>query len=316
MAKKRRVRYDRILLCVLVSILLIAIIVMGIRFILKDDSSDKNTTNNNTTEIVSSDDIKIELEDYSVYKDTNSDLGFNFVVATLKFTSKDSVSYDLANLKTNEGISLNSVLEYTKQLTMASYNIDSLNVTNTVSSTEKEYSAKVFIPYKEGNSITLIDSISKASILIDVSKNEKDINTLKKEDNSKDIVSSDYNISVANSYIASNMRHNGEYYDSSMLNVYVFEMKVNSISNNVKVTSATFKQSSTGETWDAMDESYSSIKDSSTINNILNTDLTVDGNYALFFDIYSNGEETPDYKGTITISFSDGTSTTIDTELN
>lgn len=313
--KRRRVRYDRIVLCVLVSILLIAIIVMGIRYILKDDTSKNNTVDNNTT-VVTNSDIKIELENYTVYEDKNNDLGFNFVIATLKFTSDNSVSYDLTNLKTSEGVVLSEISDYQKTFASSNYNYNSLGTTLGITSSDKEVSVKVFVPYKSGSVITLTDSVSNASIAIDTTTNKGDIDTFKKADNTQDIVSSDYNITVSNSYIASRMLHNGEAYDSSMLNVYVFEMKVNSISNNVKVTKATFKQSSTGETWDAMDESYSTSKSGSEIKNILNTSLTTGDSYALFFDVYSNGDETPDYKGTITFTFSDGTSTTIDTELN
>lgn len=313
--KRRRVRYDRIVLCVLVSILLIAIIVMGIRYILKDDTSKNDTVDNNTT-VVTNSDIKIELEKYTVYEDKNNDLGFNFVIVTLKFTSDNSVSYDLTNLKTSEGVVLSEISDYQKTFASSNYNYNSLGTTLGIASSDKEVSVKVFVPYKSGSVITLTDSVSNASIAIDTTTNKGDIDTFKKADNTQDIVSNDYNITVSNSYIASRMLHNGEAYDSSMLNVYVFEMKVNSISNNVKVTKATFKQSSTGETWDAMDESYSTSKSGSEIKNILNTSLTTGDSYALFFDVYSNGDETPDYKGTITFTFSDGTSTTIDTELN
>lgn len=314
MAKKRKIRYDRIVLCILVSILLIGIIVMGVRYILKDDT--KNDADP-LPKVINNADTKIEVSDYTVYEDKNNDLGFNFVVATLKFSNDNGINYDLSNLKTNEGLVLSNILDYSKQLTMALYDFNSLATTTTIQSSDKEYSAKVFIPYKETtNSIIVTDSVSNSSLYIDITSHKADIDTLKKEDNSKDIISNDYNISVSNSYIASTMLHNNETYDSSMLTVYVFEMKVNSISNNIKVTSASFKQSSTGETWEAMDESYCSSKSGSIINNILNANLSTNNTYALFFDVYSNGEQTPNYKGSITINFSDGTSTTIDTELN
>lgn len=313
--KRRKVNYARLLLLVLIAIALIAVIVLGIRYILKDDTGDNDA--DPLPSVITNADTKIEVSDYAVYEDKNNDLGFNFVVATLKFTNDNGINYDLSNLKTNEGIELSNILEYSKQLTMASYDFNSLDTTTTIESSNKEYSAKVFIPYKETtNSIIVTDSISNSSLYIDVTSHKVDIDTLKKEDNSTEIVSNDYNISVASNYIASNMYHNGERYDSSMLNTYVFEMTVNSISNGVKITSASFKQTSTGETYQAKDSSYTTSKGGVEILNILDKELKVGDTYALFFEVYGNPDDEPDYKGTITINFSDSSSVTIDTELN
>lgn len=312
--KRRKINYARLVLLILIAIALIAVIVLGIQYILKDDS-DTSKSNTTTPSVITNSDTKIELNDYSVYEDKNSDLGFNFVVANLKFSNDNGISYDLANLKTSEGIVLSQISDYQKQITMASYNFDSLNTTTSVQSSDKQTSVKVLIPYKESNSLSLIDTVSNASILIDTTKNKVDIDTLKKQDNTQDIISNDYNISVANSYITSNMYHNGERYDSPY-NTYVFEMTVNSISNNVKITSASFKQTSTGEVFDAMDSSYTTSISGNKMDNILDKTLKANDTYALLFDVMANLEEKPDYKGTITINFSDGTSSTIDTELN
>lgn len=315
MARKRRVRYDRIVLCALVAILLIVAIVAGIRFILKDD------TNKNDADpipsVISSGDTKIEVNDYKVYEDKNSDLGFNFVVANLKFSNENGINYDLANLKTSEGTSLNDVTEYQKVMEVQNYNYASLNTVTSISSTDKEYTAKVFIPYKENaTSIIVTDAVTNSSLYMDVTSHKGDIDTLKKEDNSQEIVTSNFDISLANNYVASEMYHNGQYYDSSMLNVYVFEMKVNSASNNAKITNATFKQSSTGETWNALDSSYTTAISGKTIENILDKTLSVGDTYALFFEVYGNPNENTKYEGTITFEFSDNSTKVIDTKLN
>lgn len=316
MAKRRKINYARLVLLILIAIALIAVIVLGIQYILKDDSSDTNNNGSNTTEVISEGDTKIELSDYTVYEDKNSDLGFNFIVATLKFSSENEISYDLANLKTNEGYVLNNSLNYSKEIRMAGYDFDSLNTVTSIVSSEKEYSANVFIMYKEGNSITLTDSVSNSSMYIDLTSHKGDIDTLKKQDNSTEIISNDYDISVANNYIASNMYHNGESYDSSMLNVYVFEMTVNSVSNNIKITNASFKQTSTGEVWEALDSSYSTSKSGKMIENILDKTLSNGDTYALFFEVYGNPDEEINYEGTITLEFSDGSSKVVDTKFN
>lgn len=313
--KRRKVNYARLLLLVLIAIALIAIIVLGIRYILKDDTGDNDA--DPLPSVITNADTKIEVSDYSVYEDKNSDLGFNFVVATLKFTNDNGINYDLSNLKTNEGIELDNVLDYTKALSYKNYNLSSFNIADSIVSSENEISAVVFIPYKEiSNSIILTDSISNSSLYIDITSHKGDIDEIKRVDQSANIVTNDYNISVANNYIASNMYHNGERFDASMLNTYVFEMTINSIGDGIKITGATFTQSSTGEVYDALDSSYYTSKSGKNIENILDADLNVGSTYALMFMVYGYEYDTPDYAGTIKIDFSDNTSVSIDTEFN
>ncbi len=313
MNKKRKVRYDRLVLLILIALGLIFILVLGIIKLLKSSDTSINTnTDIPTNETIVTDDVSIELLSYKTYLDIDDTLGFNFVVAELKFSSNDMVNYDLSNLVTNQGIKLNDILNYQKTINVKEFNYSSLNTTLEVASSDKEYTCKVFIPYTGSDNITLTDTISGSSFLIDVSKNQDNIDSIKNKNTSNEINTSDYNLTVSSSYISDMMKRNGESYNSSMLCIYTFNIKVVSISDGIKITGATYSKNSDGETYEALDDTYDSIK----ISNILNKSLNVGDEYALFFEVYSNPDETQDFSGKLTLSFSDGSTTTIDTVLS
>ena len=312
MNKKRKIRYDRLILLILIALVLIAIIVMGIIKITQSiDSNDKNTITP-TDEIIESDDISIELVSYKTYLDIDNTLGFNFVVAELKFSSNEAISYDLNNLITNQSIKLNDILNYKKTIEVKDFNFTSLNTTVDIVSDQNEYTCKVFIPYTGSDNITLTDTISGKSFMIDTSKNQDNIDSIQNKNTSNEINTSDYNLTVSSSYISDMMTRNGESYNSSMLCIYTFNIKVVSITDGIKVTSASYTKNSDGENYGALDDTFNSVK----INNILNKTLSVGDEYALFFQVYSNPDEVQDFTGKLTLNFSDGSSTTIDTVLN
>ena len=312
MNKKRKIRYDRLILLILIALVLIAIIVMGIIKITQSiDSNDKNTIIP-TDETIESDGISIELVSYKTYLDIDDTLGFNFVVAELKFSSNEAISYDLNNLITNQSIKLNDILNYKKTIEVKDFNFTSLNTTVDIVSNQNEYTCKVFIPYTGSGNITLTDTISGKSFMIDTSKNQDNIDSIQNKNTSNEINTSDYNLTVSSSYVSDMMTRNGESYNSSMLCIYTFNIKVVSITDGIKVTSASYTKNSDGENYGALDDTFNSVK----INNILNKTLSVGDEYALFFQVYSNPDEVQDFTGKLTLNFSDGSSTTIDTVLN
>ena len=313
MSKKRKVRYDRLLLLILIAIVLVFIIVLGIiKIVRSSDTSINKTTDTPTNETIVADDVSIELLSYKTYLDIDNTLGFNFVVAELKFSSNEAISYDLNNLITNQSIKLNDILNYKKTIEVKDFNFTSLNTTVDIVSDQNEYTCKVFIPYTGSDNITLTDTISGKSFMIDTSKNQDNIDSIQNKNTSNEINTSDYNLTVSSSYISDMMTRNGESYNSSMLCIYTFNIKVVSITNGIKVTSASYTKNSDGENYGALDDTFNSVK----INNILNKTLSVGDEYALFFEVYSNPDETQDFAGKLTLNFSDGSSTTIDTVLN
>ncbi len=312
MNKKRKIRYDRLILLILIALVLIAIIVMGIIKITQSIDSNDKITIIPTDETIESDGISIELVSYKTYLDIDDTLGFNFVVAELKFSSNEAISYDLNNLITNQSIKLNDILNYKKTIEVKDFNFTSLNTTVDIVSDQNEYTCKVFIPYTGSDNITLTDTISGKSFMIDTSKNQDNIDSIQNKNTSNEINTSDYNLTVSSSYISDMMTRNGESYNSSMLCIYTFNIKVVSITDGIKVTSASYTKNSDGENYGALDDTFNSVK----INNILNKTLSVGDEYALFFQVYSNPDEVQDFTGKLTLNFSDGSSTTIDTVLN
>ena len=313
MSKKRKVRYDRLLLLILIAIVLVFIIVLGIiKIVRSSDTSINKTTETPTNETIVADGVSIELLSYKTYLDIDNTLGFNFVVAELKFSSNEAISYDLNNLITNQSIKLNDILIYKKTIEVKDFNYTSLNTTVDIVSDQNEYTCKVFIPYTGSDNITLTDTISGKSFMIDTSKNQDNIDSIQNKNTSNEINTSDYNLTVSSSYISDMMTRNGESYNSSMLCIYTFNIKVVSITDGIKVTSASYTKNSDGENYGALDDTFNSVK----INNILNKTLSVGDEYALFFEVYSNPDETQDFAGKLTLNFSDGSSTTIDTVLN
>ncbi len=311
MSKKRKVRYDRLLLLILIAIVLVFIIVLGIIKIVKSTDTSTNT-DTPTNETIVTDGTSIELLSYKTYLDIDDTLGFNFVVAELKFSASDPISYDLSNLITNQSIKLSDILNYKKTIEVKDFNYTSLGTTVDIVSDQNEYTCKVFVPYTGSDNITLTDTISGKSFMIDTSKNQDNIDSIKNKNTSNEINTADYNLTVSSSYISDMMRHNGIEYNSSTLCIYTFNIKVVSISDGIKITSASYAKNSGGEPYEALDDSFESVK----INNILNKTLSVGDEYALFFEVYSNPDETQDFAGKLTLNFSDGSSTTIDTVLN
>ena len=307
MAKRRKIRPDRILILALLLVLIVLLVIIGVKTLFSKDTNYDETNN----EVISSDDKGFELGNYEVYtKDDN--LGFGFVVADIKFTSENEINFDLANLITDEGIKLSEIYNYENKLKTSNYDFDALNTFSGIVNGDKEVSVKVFIPFvNKTDSLNIIDNSSNYSILINLTKNTKSIETIKKENKEDEIVSKDYTFTCQKPYIEDMMKHNGEPYDSSMLSIYVFRLTCESIDNGVKVNSATFSDKD-GNVFNAYDETYSSSK----IDNIIGKTLKVGDTYGLFFELYSNEEDRVAYEGTINLKFSDGTSADVKTILN
>ena len=107
---KRKVRYGRLILVIFLLVLFIIGLVFASKAII--DLFDKD---DDTTIIVDDKDTVIELLDYKVYN-TLDILDFNFVVAELKFKNDNGINYSLENLVTDEGIKLNDIYMYQKEI--------------------------------------------------------------------------------------------------------------------------------------------------------------------------------------------------------
>lgn len=309
--KKRRVRYDHLILLILLFILLILGTFFALKALFSDEEDKPN--NNNQNIIIDNSTMTIELINYEVYKDINDDLGFNFIVAELNFKDDKAIDYDLNNLITDEKIIVKDIFEYQKKMNINNYDYDALKTTLDITSNQNELKARVFIPYiDERNLVILTDSISGKSFSINANNNLKNIDDIKYKSSSSEIRTSSYKFKISNNYISTTMLHNNESYDSSMLAVYTFDLTVEEIKDDIRIVSATFIQDDTNESWEALDASYSSIKR----ENIINKELNINDTYALFFEVYSNNNEKPRYEGKIDLKFNDGSTIRIDTIFN
>ena len=312
MAKRRKLKFDRLLLIILLAVLIVVGLVFGIKGLIGLLNKEDKPDNNGGPVIPVSKTIEISLGNYEVYEDKDDKLGFNFVVAELDFKDEKAIAYDLSNLITEEKIKLNDIYSYQKKMNINSYDYNLLNTTVDIISNENELKAKVFIPYtKAKDLLTITDSISGKSIPIDLKVNKADINSIKYESSSSEIKTQSYDLKVSNAYQASLMTHNGEEYDCSVLTIYAFDLTVNSIKEGTRVVSAEFVQDGTNEKYEAYDSSYSGKK-----ANIIDKELKVGNTYSLYFEVFSNIDEKPRYEGKITIKFNDGSSAVINTVLD
>ena len=122
MAKKRRVRADRIIILFLGAALLIGLLGFGIYkvmnvFINRSENLKEEIVNPQPIE--TSKDVKVELvnpDSYQVFISDNNEIDFNFIIAELKFSGNEAISFDLGNLRTSEKIYLNDVSKYLNTL--------------------------------------------------------------------------------------------------------------------------------------------------------------------------------------------------------
>ena len=280
----RRVRVDRLI----ILLLAIALLLLGLGFgvyklfdyFMTPSSNNKPTPSVDPKPVNTTDGIKVSLGEYDVYIDDTDSLGFNFIVAQLKFEAENPISFDLGNLQTSEKIYLNNVSKYINTLEEKSYRINNMGIVNSVVSNDKNYTCKVFIPYTtDSSSLRLLNSQDQSMMEIDLSKNNNLVTSLKL-DSDKEIVVGDTNIRVSKSYISTMMMHNGEEFDASGLNYYTFDIYVEKIEDNIKITDAIFIRNSDGLQQNCLNNEYQSVKAENCLNKILKTG----DNGALFFE--------------------------------
>lgn len=303
MSKKRKLRYDRIIIFILLLIIILGLLIFGI---FKLVSYYKNKEDNiapaqtvNPAPVSTNDDVKVSLVDYDVYIDNSDSLGFNFIIAKMNFKSDKNISFDLSNFQTPEKLRLNDVSKYINTLQEKAYRVNKLDFVTSVTSDSNDYNCNIFIPYQtDSNSLRLYNSLDASVIEFDLRKNNSDLTSLKFE-TEQEIEVGNTNITVSSCSISTMMLHSGEEYQvPSTMAVYTFKINVKEAEDNVKIIDAKFVRESNGEVISCLDSSYSSEK----IDNCLNKTLVTGDNGALFFEtsVISN---TPDYDGFLMLMF-------------
>ena len=305
MAKRRKVRADRVIILVLLVLLGIGLLGFGAYqafsyFMNKEDKP--APVNNDPIPTETSDNVKVSLVDYEVYTGDNENLGFDFIIAELKFEGQGPIFFDLGKLQTSEKIYLNNVSKYLNTLEEKSYRVSKLGIVNSVVSNEDSYTCKIFIPYTtDSYSLRLLNSADASMIEFDLEKNVNDLSTLTFE-TEQEIEVGNTNVTVSSCSVSTMMLHNGaEYQVPATMNVYTFNIHVNNVEGNVMITDARFVRASSEEVIDCMDETYESVK----VGNCLGKKLTVGDNGALFFETFA-GNGSPDYEGFLMLMFSNG----------
>ena len=309
MARKKKSDPITVILSLLILVVLCVFIFFGIkyayeRFILNAGGNNKPGDGNNTTEIINSDDVSVSIKDYTIYKDNLDELGFNFLVATLEFNTKgNSIYIDLNDFVTSERTYLGQIDYYTTKLSNLTYEYQKLNVVNAIKSDTNTCTVNVLIPYS--NAKGELKVYYNSEVLKFSLDSFVDAETLKPGKEIKDNVikddQTDKEVYVSGSYLSTMMLHNGQDYDASAISVYTFKITVAKINENVKVEDAIFIKEGSSYEYKALDDAYSSIK----ICNIIGKTLKKGDEYALFFELYRNGDENINYDGVLRIKFSD-----------
>lgn len=306
--KKRSFHPLRVVLVVLIVIAAIVVAFFAGKLFYEKASKEEEITIKDIDEkdLSTNEDTKIEVVDYKVYVDDDKDLGFNFIVATLKFaTTNESLYYDLNNLTNAErDIKLGDTEGYIAKLKSMFYDISSLDIKSNIISKDKSLTANVIIPYVNKNGVLNVYNGEKLSF--DLSNNVINASTLKtiNHPDQKVVETDNYNVSIIETpYLSTMMTRNGEEFNSSGISIYTFEIMVNNVKDNVCIENAIFIKNGTDVENYALDSSYQSLK----INNIIKEPLKAGVSGALFFDLYKNYDEEINFDGILRIKFSDST---------
>lgn len=301
MARKSKVRIDRVIILILAAILVFGALGFGLYKVFGLLFNDNNSNNEVIPNVETTDGINVSLVDYTVYVDDTNQLGFNFIIAKLKFVGIEPVKFDLGSLQTSEKKYLNDVNTYIQLLQEKGYKLDELEISRVIDSTENTVEANIFIPYTTdaGNLQVYNAKNPSTSLNFDLEQNNKIVTSLKFE-SENNIVINNASIRVSSSFVSTIMIHNGKEYDiPSSQKVFTFKIFVDSIDENVSIVDAYFIKDGDDEKIQCLSDEYESAK----VDNIIGKKLVPGENGALFFETYSMDNE-PDYAGILMIKFS------------
>lgn len=295
----RRVRADRVIILILLTILVGGALGFGVYKLIDLFSNDKQIE---TKPIETIEDVRLSLNDYTIYYDETGDLGFNFIVADINFASENNVTCDLASLQTSEKLFLNDISKYTNKLSSAGYDLNKLNINTTgIVSDKNNVSARLFIPFSTDSSKLSIYNSANASnnINFDLTKEAVAATTLKLKDNKEQIIVGSTTVYVSNAYISSTMLHLGELYPlPNNDKIYTYEISVSETKDNVSIVDAILYVKGSDYENHCMNDEYAAVD----CENVLNKNLKLGYNGALFFEVLSEEDYLID--STLLIKFS------------
>lgn len=305
--KKRKVKISRLLLLIAIVLLLAIALFFGIGKLFSRNPEPSVPDNSNIIE--SNDDRKVIIDvlDYLVFADAKEKVGFDFVVARLRFTSRDgsTISYDLKDLYTSERLQLDNGRYYADKLSEKSYYLSSLNVTYEIKELASKDDCLIVIPYADSSDKLTISDAEGLIFEFDLSDNLHSIEELQYTSGSDIAIGGSFEAYLSDAYITQPqyMQRNGEDMDyPSTVQIYTFKLHINSIDEEgIYIAKAEFVSDTLEEgIYYALDDSFSSIKAS----NIINKPLNKDDEAALFFEIINVDGSAPDFKGTLRLMMS------------
>lgn len=304
--KKRSFNLFRATIIVLILVIVILVLIIVLKNGVNLDGNNDNKEEKTEDVIDKKDDtdlnenVSISLNSYDVYFDDNDRLGFNFIIANLKFTSADGpLYYDLAKLTTGEKIRLNACEYYLNKIQACNFDINKFNLLENEFSSDAGYiDGNVFIPFEKDYNVLSIYNGEK--IDFDLTQHKHSVMELFFEVETEDIKTDKYNITVSNSYTENTFVTSDTGEDAPYPLALVFELVINELAtSNVHVEEAKFipNGAAAGFSIGNIDDHVDSYK----IKNIVNKNLKVGDKYGLFFQI----SEQTNIEGKILIKFSD-----------
>ena len=96
MAKKRKLRIDRLIILIMILMLITGLIFFALKetvSFLSSRKSEKQNAISDPEPVKTDEGVRISLDDYDVYVDDTGKLGFDFIIAKLHFVSDRSISF-------------------------------------------------------------------------------------------------------------------------------------------------------------------------------------------------------------------------------
>lgn len=304
MARKGKVRIDRIIILTLASILVLFVLGFGVYklFGLLFNDTDNTDIDHKTPVTETTTGVKIKCNDYAVYVDENDNLGFDFIIAELELTADSPISFELKNLKkATDNETLDNVSEYINKLDMAGYSLNKLGISvNGIESKENTTTAKIFIPYSTTSSTLRVFNTNDATKLeFDLTINNFPATTLKLSGDDTQIEVGTNKVGISKYYISSSMLHNGERYPvASTVKVYTFEINVIEAQESAYIEDAIYIEDGTDKEIHCYGKEYNAID----CENVIEKKLVEGVSGGLFFDVISEDNEM--HEGTLLIKFS------------
>lgn len=304
--RKRRIRIDRILVLLLVTIFIIFLIAFIFKKLLNTDEVSTKKEEQieiepyvDAKDVETTEGIKIDLLDYKVYVDDTDDIGFSFIVAELKFTADKPISFDLSYLQTSEKKHLNDVSKYINVLLENNYKVNDLNIVTNIESNQNELVCNIFIPFEtDGEYLNVYNSLDSSKLEFNLDRQINYITSLRFE-NEQIVQIGKTNVEVSSSHVETMMMHNGEEYDATAYDVYAFEINVTNLDGDVMITEAKFANAYTDEPIVCLSSDYESVKSP----NVVGKKLTLGNNGALFFEMPGHTSN-PNFEGDLILYFS------------